>query len=112
MLAYSKYPDQLIYAQTVAFATLVTAQLIHVFDCRSEVSVLSRNPFENKYLVWAVVSSFVLMFVVIYTPFLQPIFHTVPIKLMDWLMIIGLSSLPTFLLAGSFFAGKKKETMV
>ncbi|MBN8191521.1 cation-translocating P-type ATPase [Bacillus sp. NTK074B] len=108
MLSYKTHPDHLAYAQTVAFATLVMAQLIHVFDCRSEVSVFSRNPFGNMYLVWAVLSSLILMLIVIYVPSLQPIFHTVPIVLKDWLLIIGLSSVPTFLLAGSFFARKKQ----
>ncbi|MDT9023865.1 cation-translocating P-type ATPase [Rossellomorea yichunensis] len=108
MLSYKTHPDHLAYAQTVAFATLVMAQLIHVFDCRSEVSVFSRNPFGNMYLVWAVLSSLVLMLLVIYIPSLQPIFHTVPIVLKDWFLIIGLSSVPTFLLAGSFFARKKQ----
>ncbi|MFI8574740.1 cation-translocating P-type ATPase [Rossellomorea aquimaris] len=108
MLSYKTHPDHLAYAQTVAFATLVMAQLIHVFDCRSEVSVFSRNPFGNMYLVWSVLSSLVLMLLVIYIPSLQPIFHTVPIVLKDWFLIVGLSSVPTFLLAGSFFARKKQ----
>ncbi|MEH7502389.1 calcium-translocating P-type ATPase, SERCA-type [Neobacillus drentensis] len=108
MIVYDKNPVQLQYAQTVAFATLVMAQLIHVFDCRSEKSVLSRNPFGNQYLVWAVVSSLALMFVVIYYPPLQPIFHTLPIAAKDWLLIVGLSSIPTFLLAGSFLLRKTK----
>jgi P-type Ca2+ transporter type 2C len=107
MIVYRQHPDQLIYAQTVAFATLVMAQLIHVFDCRSEKSILSRNPFGNPYLVWAVISSLVLMLIVIYYPGLQPIFHTVPIELRDWLLIIGLSSIPTFLLAGTFLIRKR-----
>ncbi|MEI5906115.1 calcium-translocating P-type ATPase, SERCA-type [Bacillus spongiae] len=108
IFAYNQHQDNLPYAQTVAFATLVMAQLIHVFDCRSERSVLARNPFGNQYLVWAVISSIILMIMVIYLPMLQPIFHTVSISMKDWLLIIGLSSLPTFLLAGSFFAGKSK----
>ncbi|MFE8699016.1 calcium-translocating P-type ATPase, SERCA-type [Cytobacillus sp. FJAT-54145] len=108
MVAYHNNPDHLAYAQTVAFATLVMAQLIHVFDCRSEKSVFSRNPFGNKYLVWAVLSSVALMFVVIYYPPLQPIFHTVSIAARDWLLIMGLSAVPTFLLAGSFLISKTK----
>ncbi|EDL64128.1 calcium-translocating P-type ATPase, SERCA-type [Bacillus sp. SG-1] len=108
ILAYKQHPDHLAYAQTVAFATLVMAQLIHVFDCRSEKSVFARNPFGNMYLVWAVLSSLLLMILVIYLPGLQPIFHTVSIELKDWLLIAGMSALPTFLLAGSFFAGKKR----
>ena len=51
VIVYHRNPNDLPYAQTIAFATLVIAQLIHVFDCRSEISVFSRNPFENKYLV-------------------------------------------------------------
>jgi Ca2+-transporting ATPase len=108
MIVYHNDPSQLGYAQTVAFATLVLAQLIHVFDCRSEKSVLSRNPFGNQYLVWAVISSLALMLVVIYYPPLQPIFHTLPIVAKDWLLILGLSSIPTFLLAGSFLLRKTK----
>lgn len=108
MVVYHNDPAQLQYAQTVAFATLVMAQLIHVFDCRSEKSVLSRNPFGNQYLVWAVISSLALMIVVIYYQPLQPIFHTLPIAAKDWLLIVGLSSIPTFLLAGSFLLRKTK----
>src|SRR5699024_6488521 len=66
MLAYQGNPDNLIYGQTVAFTTLVMSQLIHVFDCRSEHSIFVRNPFENKYLVLAVISSVFLLLVVIY----------------------------------------------
>ncbi|SMQ70275.1 Ca2+-transporting ATPase [Bacillus sp. OV166] len=108
MIVYNNDPAKLQYAQTVAFATLVMAQLIHVFDCRSEKSVLSRNPFGNQYLVWAVLSSLALMFVVIYYTPLQPIFHTLPVEAKDWLLIVGLSSIPTFLLAGSFLLRKTK----
>ncbi|WML39037.1 calcium-translocating P-type ATPase, SERCA-type [Neobacillus sp. OS1-2] len=108
IIVYQNDQSQLPYAQTVAFATLVMAQLIHVFDCRSEKSVLSRNPFGNKYLVWAVLSSLALMLAVIYYPPLQPVFHTLPITIKDWLLIIGLSSIPTFLLAGTFLLRKTK----
>lgn len=108
MIALSVHGDQLEYAQTIAFATLVMAQLIHVFDCRSEKSIFARNPFENKYLIWAVFSSIVLLIVVIYFPPLQPVFHTVPINFKDWLLILGFASLPTFLLAGSFLTRKKQ----
>lgn len=107
IVVYYRDTNDLPYAQTIAFSTLVMAQLIHVFDCRSEISVFSRNPFGNKYLVAAVVSSVALLLAVVYVPVLQPIFHTVPVKLNDWLLIGGMSALPTFLLAGSFFLSKK-----
>lgn len=108
IIAYQQHADNLMYAQTVAFATLVTAQLIHVFDCRSEKSVLARNPFGNMYLIAAVISSFLLMVAVIYIPQLQTIFHTTPLAPREWLLVFGIGAIPTFLLAGSFFARKRK----
>ncbi|KDE32801.1 calcium-translocating P-type ATPase, SERCA-type [Bacillus altitudinis] len=107
MFVYHRDPNNLQYAQTVAFSTLVLAQLIHVFDCRSERSIFERNPLGNMYLIGAVVSSLLLMLVVIYYPPLQPIFKTVAVAPVDWLLIIGMSALPTFLLAGSLLTRKK-----
>ncbi|WP_242144505.1 MULTISPECIES: calcium-translocating P-type ATPase, SERCA-type [unclassified Bacillus cereus group] len=109
IIAYNQHPNELKYAQTVAFATLVLAQLIHVFDCRSEHSVFHRNPFGNIYLVGAVIVSILLMLVVIYYSPLQPIFSTLPIQARDWLLIVGLSSIPTFLLVGSLLTGNKEK---
>ncbi|QTM99362.1 calcium-translocating P-type ATPase, SERCA-type [Sediminibacillus dalangtanensis] len=95
MTAYQDNPDNLRYAQTMAFATLVMAQLIHVFDCRSERSVFSRNPFQNIYLVGAVASSMLLLLVVLYFDPLQEVFHTMDLSLRDWLLIMALSAIPT-----------------
>ncbi|WP_077358274.1 calcium-translocating P-type ATPase, SERCA-type [Virgibacillus halodenitrificans] len=97
IITYQNNPDNLVYGQTMAFTTLVMAQLIHVFDCRSEHSVFSRNPFENMYLVFAVISSLLLVLIVIYWKPLQPIFHTTSLNLRDWMLILGLSALPTVL---------------
>lgn len=108
IIVYHRNPENLAYAQTIAFATLVLAQLIHVFDCRAETSVFSRNPFQNLYLIGAVLSSILLMLVVIYYPPLQPIFHTVAITPGDWMLVIGMSAIPTFLLAGSLLTRKNK----
>ena len=97
MITYQNNPDHLVYGQTVAFTTLVIAQLIHVFDCRSEHSIFDRNPFGNIYLIFAVLSSLLLLLVVIYWQPLQPIFHTTFLGLRDWMLIIVLGSLPTVL---------------
>ncbi|WZY01122.1 calcium-translocating P-type ATPase, SERCA-type [Bacillus sp. FSL W7-1360] len=99
-LTYDHQPDNLILAQTVAFLTLVMSQLIHVFDCRSEYSVYHRNPFENRYLVGAVALSVVLMVAVIYMPTLQPIFHTVSLGVKEWLLVLGMASIPTVVFGG------------
>lgn len=97
VVAYDQQTDNLQYARTVAFTTLVLAQLIHVFDCRSDKGIFSRNPFSNVYLVGAVCSSLVLLLIVIYVEALQPIFHTMPLLPIDWLFIIILAAIPTVL---------------
>ncbi|MFA8437558.1 calcium-translocating P-type ATPase, SERCA-type [Pueribacillus sp. YX66] len=91
--------ESLTKAQTIAFSTLVLAQLIHVFDCRSEHSIFHRNIFENKALMLAVISSMLLLFIVIYYEPLQPVFRTTALTIQDWLLITGLASIPTVLLA-------------
>lgn len=106
-LTYQQNPDDLLKAQTVAFATLVMAQLIHVFDCRSDRSIFHRNPMENKLLVAAVLSSLILMVGVIYISALQPIFKTVNLGVRDWILVLVAAGIPTFFLGlGSLFTGK------
>ncbi|MFH5183032.1 calcium-translocating P-type ATPase, SERCA-type [Paenibacillus sp. TAB 01] len=105
--------DALVKAQTVAFATLVMAQLIHVFDCRSSRSIFHRNPLQNMYLVLAVLSSLVLMLAVLYIPQLQPIFKTVPLHWMDWIIVLIFAGIPTFLMGIGSVMSKpaKKKTL-
>lgn len=86
----------LMKAQTVAFATLVLAQLIHVFDCRSSRSIFHRNPLQNKYLVLAVLSSLILMLAVMYVAPLQPIFKTVNLGVQEWILSLVAAGIPTF----------------
>lgn len=98
-VTYWEAPDDLVRAQTVAFSTLVMAQLIYVFDCRSTGTIFQRTPLDNKALILAVLSSVVLLLGVIYYAPLQPIFHTVPIGMREWSLVIVASSLPV-LIAG------------
>lgn len=103
-------PDQLSKAQTVAFATLVMAQLIHVFDCRSSRSIFHRNPLQNKYLVCAVLSSVLLLLGVLYVDALQPIFKTVDLAFRDWVLVLIAAGIPTFLLGlGSLLSGSSRK---
>nr|WP_244527508.1 calcium-translocating P-type ATPase, SERCA-type [Lihuaxuella thermophila] len=98
-VTYSEFPDDLVKAQTVAFATLVFAQLIYVFDCRSTGTIFQRTPFDNIPLVLAVISSALLLLVVVYYPPLQTVFHTVSLGLREWILVIVTSTLPV-LVAG------------
>ena len=84
----------LVYARTLAFATLVMSQLFHVFDCRSErKSIYDLGLFANGYLVVAVIISALMLLAVVYIPALASVFKTVPLVSGDWLAVILASSL-------------------
>ncbi|MFC4076493.1 calcium-translocating P-type ATPase, SERCA-type [Salinithrix halophila] len=99
-IAYSEMPEDLVRSQTIAFATLVMAQLIYVFDCRSTQTIFHRNPLSNLLLVLAVISSAALMLGVMYYPPLQPIFHTVALSFREWALVIVAAALPTLAAGG------------
>lgn len=82
-------------AQTMAFAALITAQLVYVFDCRGEASRSGKKPRpSNRFLNAAVASSCLLMIAVIYSPFLSSLFYTVCLGAGDWLVIAIAGFLP------------------
>jgi Ca2+-transporting ATPase len=73
------------YAQTMAFTTLVLAQLFNVFNARSEKTSAFAGIFENRWLWAAIAGSIVLHAAVIYMPFLQKAFSTVALDAGDWM---------------------------
>jgi Ca2+-transporting ATPase len=73
------------YAQTMAFTTLVLAQLFNVFNSRSDEHSAFRAMFQNHWLWSAIGLSLALQVAVIYTPFLQQAFSTVALDASDWL---------------------------
>jgi len=94
-LYYVGTAGNLVYAQTMALSTLIMAQLLHVFECRSEYYNVWESRLErNLLLVGAVFVSFSLMLCIIYLPFLSAVFQTVPLKLSDWLIVFCASIFP------------------
>jgi Ca2+-transporting ATPase len=84
--------DNINLASTIAFTTLVMFEMFAVFGSRSLRAFRKLNPFTNKWLSLAVLSSILLQLAVIYWPPLQPIFHTVPLTGTDWLQIMGVAA--------------------
>lgn len=80
------------YAQTMAFTTLVFFSLFNVFNARSDEQSAFRGLFSNKWLWAAVLLSVLLQVAVIYIPFLQQAFSTVPLSFADWLRCIAAGS--------------------
>jgi len=90
----------LAYAQTLAFTTLICAQLWHIFDARSSRTLFTKNPFDNRYLLGAVALSAVLSLLAIYTPVGNYILNTEPLSARHLLEAIFIAALPTLLLSG------------
>lgn len=84
--------------RTLTLATLVMSQLFHVFECRSERhSIFEIKLFTNLYLVGAVSVSIVMLAAILYIPFLQGIFHTVPLMLNQWMIVLFFSGIIAFI---------------
>jgi Ca2+-transporting ATPase len=89
------YPQSPELAETMAFTTLSFSELLRAFTARSERYGLHRiGLLTNKSMVYAVGSSLTLLLLVIYIPFLQPIFNTVPLTVQEWEIVLPLLVMP------------------
>ena len=79
-------------ARTMAFTTLVLAQLFNCFNARSDRVSAFHRLFTNPVLWIAICISLALQVAVVYSPFLNDAFDTIAIDATDWLLCIGLAS--------------------
>ena len=73
-------------AMTVAFTLFVVYQLLNAFNGRAN------SEKSSKYLYLGILISFLLQLLILYIPQLQIIFRTTAIGLVDWVIIIVVSS--------------------
>lgn len=85
-----------LYARSFGFIILSFGQLIHIFDARSFNTIFKKNPFNNKWLIYAVIFSGLLNLMLLYTP-LSVVFGLTSISLNDLMLAILISSIPTFI---------------
>ncbi len=85
---YISLGQDLAYARTMAFTTLVTLHICNAFNCRSETRSVVRGLFTNKHLLAAVGVSSLLLLAMIYLAPLQAIFYTVPLSAGDWAIVL------------------------
>jgi P-type Ca2+ transporter type 2C len=71
-------------ARTMAFTVLVLAQLVNVFNSRSDHRSAFHGLFSNPLLWAAVALSALLQVAVVYLPFLNSAFRTVPLTAAEW----------------------------
>ena len=89
------YVDNIDKARTIAFTTLITAELLRAYSSRSQRFTLFKiGFFTNKTLVFGTVFSFVLLLGVLYIPFMQPIFYTFPLNFGEWSVVLRYALIP------------------
>jgi Ca2+-transporting ATPase len=84
------------YAMTMFFAGLIILRTFNAFNCRSiTTSLFKLGLFTNRWLIGAVVLTILTTLSIIYLPFMQKIFKTVPLSASDWalLIVVGLTTL-------------------
>jgi len=78
-------------AQTMVFATLIMAEQVNAFNCRSDIhSLFTMGFFANRLLLVSVTLSTCMLVAVIYWPPLAKLFHTTPLRWQDWIVAAGL----------------------
>ncbi len=88
--------DNLEFAKTMAFVTLSTSELLRAFTARSErYPLLKQGIFTNKWMNIAVLFSLTLVLMVVYIPFLNPIFRTTPLGWEQWQLMLPLLLVPS-----------------
>ena len=95
--SYSLYGlhQELDQARTVAFTVMVIAQLVHVFNCRSDrLSIFQLGVGTNRVLVWAFLLSLVVQVAVLTVPAAAPVFKIASLPLEDWALIGTMALLP------------------
>jgi Ca2+-transporting ATPase len=90
-LTYYQY--DLAYARTMTLITMAMFQWFNAWNCRSATrSLFSCCFFANRWLLVATVFVLFLQCCLLYVPFMQYVFKTVPLSLNDWVVVIGVSS--------------------
>ncbi len=96
------YPSEsIVHARTMAFTTLVMFQLFNVLNLQSESKSVIKTFYKNLWLLGAIASSVVLHLIILYVPFFNEIFETMPLSLFDWIWVICVAA--SVLVAGEIF---------
>ncbi len=83
----------IVEARTMAFTTLVMAQLFNCFNARSDSTSAFSHLFVNRWLWGAIALSLILQLAVVQLPLLNAAFGTTPLDLAGWLTCLALSSI-------------------
>ncbi|MCT4597130.1 MAG: calcium-translocating P-type ATPase, SERCA-type [Vallitalea sp.] len=86
---------KLVIARTFCFITLIIGEMLRAYSARSEKkSIFKMNFLGNKYLNYSVLVAIILLFIVVYVPFLQEIFSTFALSVNQLGVAIVLAIIP------------------
>jgi Ca2+-transporting ATPase len=96
LIGLQVHPEQPEFAETMAFVTLSFSELLRAYTARSERYPLVKiGVFGNRNMNYAFFSSLVLLILVVYLPFLQPIFNTTGLGWEQWRLVVPLLFVPS-----------------
>ena len=112
LIGLNMYPGEPLVPMTMAFVTLSLSELMRAYTARSErYPILKIGIFNNRYMNLAIISSFILIMLVVYIPFLQPAFKTYPLNWSQWRLLLPLLVVPSIAAeATKYIIGFRKKT--
>ncbi len=85
-----KSTQNIALTRTIVFVGFAIDSLFYIFSIRSlRKHVWQMNPFDNTYLVGAVLFGWAMLLCAVYLPPLQYLLHTVPLQPWHWALMIG-----------------------
>ncbi len=98
ILIFNWYQYDLDKARTMALLTMAMYQWFNAWNCRSETqSVFKSGLFSNRWLILATAFVALLQYLVVHVPFLQKLFHTVPLTIEEFGIVL-LVTVPLFII--------------
>ena len=76
----------------MTFVSVVLFEFFKAYNFRSDRHSVFRRPFANRWLNLSILWELLLISLIVYLPFLHAVFRTFSLTLMDWTIIILLSS--------------------
>jgi Ca2+-transporting ATPase len=103
---------QLLEARTQLLTAMIVMELTVAISCRSlKYPVFKVGPFKNRFLWYAVLSSFALQLIILYTPGLQVLFDVHSPELIDWaIAALFAGAVFTLLEVGKYVTSRKRDT--
>ncbi len=80
------------HARTMCMATLTGCQMINAINARSLHKSIFKLPlWGNPWLYAALLAIFIILLLIIYVPMLQVVFKTIPLYLIDWIVVCAVA---------------------